>query len=354
MNRFSTGDQARMFRRAAAASAVLIAAAAADDLACHALLGRMRTAYAQWTQDMRAQGWQVTDEGEKGQLTGLGATLVLKDLRLAGGRAILPGGLSWHASRLELSLSLLHPRRLTIAPQAEQKFRLAGGPPLVVSASLLTAAVPLGNGHPDRLDISAEQLTAGIARTDQRQALQIASAELHLQAAPGGGSRTDTTLVLQARGIGLPDDGRWPLGATIGRLSANISLSSPVLSGAAPVEQARAWRDWGGALQLRQCTLHWGPLDLSLQGSLHLDQDLQPEGAGTARVTGGGQALTALAQGGTIPDGIAQTAQVMLGLIARPVAGSDGLELPVALKHATLSVGKLPLLSVPPVAWGGA
>jgi len=33
---------------------------------------------------------------------------------------------------------------------------------------------------------------------------------------------------------------------------------------------------------------------------------------------------------------------------------SDGLELPVALKHATLSVGKLSLLSVPPVAWGRA
>jgi len=85
-----------------------------------------------------------------------------------------------------------------------------------------------------------------------------------------------------------------------------------------------------------------------------LDQDLQPEGSGTARISGGRAALTALAQGGTIPDGVAQTGQMVLSLMAKPAGNGDTLDLPLKLKNSTVSVGKLPVMSVRTVDWGRA
>ncbi len=66
--------------------------------------------------------------------------------------------------------------------------------------------------------------------------------------------------------------------------------------------------------------------------------------------------IDALANGGTIPDGVAQTAKAVLGLMA-PAPGADGgaapLSVPLTLKDSTVSIGTIPLLRVRPVAWGG-
>jgi len=343
-----------MRHRTAIAAGFMICLAVGDYVACRVLQTRMQHAYDGWVDTMQRQGWTVHTGRVTSQLTPLGASLVLGDVSVDGGRAVLPGGLSWHAERLVVSISLAHPRRLQIAPEAEQQLRLAASPPLVMSSDSLVASVPLGAGRPDQIDVRAEGLVLGEPRYGERQVLRLDHAEWHLRAEPGSGSRTATGLIFTARGIGLPDNGRWALGAAIGKLHLDVALTSPVLSGAAPAEQARAWRDWGGALLVRQLDVHWGPLDMLAQGSVNLDQDLQPEGSGTARISGGRAALTALAQGGTIPDGVAQTGQMVLSLMAKPAGNGDTLDLPLKLKNSTVSVGKLPVMSVRTVDWGRA
>ena len=340
-----------MRTRYVVAAAFLISAGGTDYLACNALLRTMQGSYARWTGTMAAQGWTVRAGSQRGHLTPFGADLLLEDVSVEGASGALAGGLTWHAPRVVVSMDLLHPRRLRIAPQDEQELRLAAGPTLVFGADRLTAIVPVAAGRPDHLDVVADGLVAGLQRPRDRESVRIGHAELHLRAGEGAAAE----LVVTSRGIGLPDDGRWPLGGTIGRLVLDVAMTPTALPGGAPAAQARAWRDGGGALRLRHLALHWGPLDLTAQGTLHLDQNLQPEGSGDAKITGASASLTALAQGGAIPDGLAQTGQLLLGLMARPAeGGADSVDLPVKLKQSTLSIGRLPLLSVKTLDWGGA
>jgi Uncharacterized protein conserved in bacteria (DUF2125) len=353
------GPKPFMHRRWITRIAVLaVGLALLDWLGCHLLLQRMQTEYAQWQLAAETQGWRVTSAPVEGGGFPLGATLKISELTLSGGQALVPGGLDWHAQRVTLSLSLLHPWRLDVAPQGQQTVRAASGQTVVLNADILLAQVPLGGGRPDHIHVEIADLTAGIGGSGHPQDVRIDGLDMQLEAARGGFARTSLQLDVQAHGLGLPDKGRWPLGATVSRLEAQISLASPALSGRAPAEQARAWRDWGGKVEVTKLALKWGPLDMSGSATLGLDDKLQPVGHGLAEVRGWQATLDALASGGTLPQGVAQTAKAVLSLMA-PAADGDAAEggpklsLPVSLKDNTVSLGTIPLLRVRPLVWGG-
>ncbi len=345
--------QLRWIARIAASLGVLLVL---DWLGCRLLLQRMQAEFALWRHSAESQGWRVSSAGISGGGFPFGATLKISELTLSGGQALVPGGVDWHAQRVVLSLPLLHPWRLQVAPQGQQVVRAAAGQAVVLNADTLFAQVPLGGGRPDHIRIEAAGLTAGMRGSGNPQDVRIDGLDLQLLGARGGAARTSLQLQVQAHGIGLPDKGRWPLGATVSRLAADIGLASPALSGRSPLEQARAWRDWGGAVDITRLAVKWGPLDMSASATLGLDDKLQPAGHGRADVRGWEATIDALANGGTIPDGVAQTAKAVLGLMA-PAPGADGgaapLSVPLTLKDSTVSIGTIPLLRVRPVAWGG-
>jgi hypothetical protein len=328
----------------------LLIAAVVDLLLCMALQSRLQSAFSRWQQTVESQGWQVTVGQPSAGGFPSGATLVLPDLTLRGGQALVPGGVDWHAQRVLLAVSLLHPWQLDVAPQGQQVVRIAAGRAMVLNADSLMATVPLGAGRPDHIDIAATGLTGGLRFSGHPEDVRIDSLNLQLAAARGGSARTSMTVALQVSGLGLPDSGRWPLGATITRLKLAAGLASPALSGRSAVEQARAWRDWGGTLDVSALAIKWGPLDLNGSATLGLDDQLQPTGRGHAHVKGWSETLDALASGGVLPPGVAQTAKAVLGLMAR----GDGAELsiPFALKNSTLSLGNIPVIRLNELAWG--
>ncbi len=228
---------------------------------------------------------------------------------------------------------------------------------LTKHADNLTAEVPLGAGRPDHILIMSNSLTAGLRSSDHPQDVRIDGLNVDLSTTRGDSARTGMGFDLQARGIGLPDLGRWPLGATISKLGLQFSLASPALSGRAPAEQARAWRDWGGTMNISSLAVKWGPLDMKANFVLGLDQQLQPSGKGHTDISGWSPALDALASGGAIPEGVAQTAKAVLSLMAPEADGASGpdapISLPIKLKDSTLSLGPIPLLHMRHVAWGG-
>jgi hypothetical protein len=345
-----------MRNRLIALAAVAVLLPSLDWAACAILRHRMRTEYAAWTAAITSQGWTVHADKLREDGFPTGATLTIKNLDLAGGRAMLPGGLDWRASRVVLSLGLLHFWRLDVEPQGEQTIRVAGAKAVVFSADSLTASVPLGRGRADSIDLTADGLSAGMLASRQRQDVHIDHLALLLRADRGGAARIAAEARIDASGIALPDNGRWPLGATVRNAAATIELASPALSGVAAAEQARAWRDWGGALTIQALSLRWGPLDLHAQAKLDLDDRLQPAGAGTATVQGWAQTVDALAAGGSLPNGMADTVKMVMGLMARTPAdaANDGqatLSLPFTLKDSTLSVGKIPLIRLHSVDW---
>jgi hypothetical protein len=332
-------------------AASLAVLAGADWAACRVLGARVAATYTRWAQIMTDQGWAVGGGALRQDGAPWGARLIIPAFSLSGGRAMVPGGLDWHAQRLVLSISLLHPFRLIVEPQGQQDLRLASGPPLLIEADTLAASVKLWRGQPDSIDIAADNLAGRPRRTPDHNDVRISQLRLHLHASRGGAARTAARVSIEAHGLQLPDNGRWPLGATIGDLATDIMVASPALSGQAASDQARAWRDWGGALTLERLALRWGPLDMDLHASMGLDDKLQPAGTGTARLAGWSQSLDALARAGTLTQGVAQTAKVILTSLA-PADGS-ALVLPFTLRESTVSVGRVPVMRVQTIAWGG-
>ncbi len=338
--------------------AILLAfclAAGADWLACKLLDQRAHAAFDRWSRVMVDQGWTVHTGAVTEDGMPFGARLTVRDLTVSGGQAMVPGGLDLHSDQIVLSLPLSSPFRLTVEAPGRQNCRLASLPPVVFEADSLTATVKLWRSPMDSIEIAADGLAGGLQHSRNPQDVRVGRLRMHLTAARGFSARTTAEVVVDARGLQLPDDGRWPLGATIGHLGFDLSLASPALSGKAASDQARAWRDWGGTLSLQRLDMHWGPLKLATTARLGLDQKLQPAGSGMAQVSGWAASLDALARGGAITSGVAQTAKAVLGLAVPPgtVQDDPALSLPFSLQDSTLSIGKLPLMRMSTLAWGG-
>ena len=110
----------------------------------------------------------------------------------------------------------------------------------------------------------------------------------------------------------------------------------------------RQWHDRGGSLDLRDFALRWGPLDVSGHAILALDDQLQPQGDGTAAVAGFAEAIAQLAEAGRIPRHVAMFASGALALVS---GGAASAEVPFQLRSGRLSVRQIPLLNVPDLAW---
>lgn len=342
-------------RWAVRVAACLVVLVALDWVVCELLLRRLQASYAQWQQSVESQGWEVTTGPVAGGGFPLGAALRISEVTLRGGQALVPGGVDWHAQRVELGIGLLHPWSLEVAPQGQQVIRVATGKALVVNADHLLIEVPLGGGRPDHIGVAAESITAGLLGSGHPQDVRIDGLDLQLNATSHSSARIELGLEVAAHGFELPDTGRWPLGGTISHVDAAATLASPALSGRAPAEQARAWRDWGGTLDVTRLSVKWGPLDLNGTARLGLDGDLQPEGKGHAAVAGWQAALDALAESGTLDQGMAQTAKAVLGVMptSKGPGGEERLNVTIAMKHNVLALDGIPVVHVRPLNWGG-
>ena len=347
-----------MRRRLIAAAGLVVVLPALDWAACALLQRRMHAEYDAWTATVSSQGWVVRSTGITEGGFPFGATLAIQGLDLAGGRAMLPGGLDWRSERVLLSLSLLHFWRLKVEPLGEQEVRVSGAKAVAFSADHLVASVPLGRARADRVTIGADGVVAGLLSSAQRQDVRIGHLSLSLKAVRGTAARIDAKVEIAATGLDLPDNGRWALGGHVAEAAATIDLASPALSGVAASEQARAWHDWGGVLTVPSLRLRWGPLDLHANATLNLDDHLQPSGHGTATVSGWDKTVDALAAGGTLPDGMAETVKMVMGLMSHAPSGTEdgsagALSLPLTLQDNIVSVGKIPLIKLHTLTWNG-
>jgi hypothetical protein len=304
-----------------------------------------------WEEQARAQGWSVSESGRVVSGYPFTASLAVGDLTLAGGDHAVPGGLQWHAGRTILSISLAAPFTLAVAPEGQETVRLSHMKTIVFSADHIVALVPLWHGADSTADLAAQGVTGGLAGSGHPQDVRLESLSLHLRVKDGQSAGLAGELDFAARGLGLPDIGRWPLGDTVAAIDGRMQVTSPNLTGVRGGRaEASAWRDGGGGVLLHGVSVRWGPLNLHSEARLGLDERLQPAGSGTADIAGAAAALDALVDAKVIAPGIGATAKAVLSVM--PAApGSDALRLPFVLHDNTLSVGPIPLARLNDIIW---
>ncbi len=308
-----------------------------------------------WEEQARAQGWSVSETGRIVSGWPFAASVALCDLTLAGGDHAVPGGLQWHAGRTILSVGLGAPFTLSVEPEGQQTVRLSHLKSIVFNADHILATVPLWHGAVATADLAAQGVTGGLAGSGHPQDVRLESLSLHLRLKGAQGATLtgalEGELDFAARGLGLPDIGRWPLGDTVAAVAGTMQLSSPNLAGVrGGHDEASAWRDGGGGVLLHDVSVRWGPLNLKGEAKLGLDERLQPAGSGTADVSGAGDVLDALVDAKVIAPGIGATGKAVLSVMPS-APGSDALRLPFVLHDNTLSVGPIPLARLNDIIW---
>ncbi|HTW26758.1 MAG TPA: DUF2125 domain-containing protein [Acetobacteraceae bacterium] len=313
---------------------------------------RLQQGFAAWQQARREEGWTLRNGLPAAGGWPGAATLTLPDVVLTGGEADLPGGISWQAGQVTLTVALLHPRVLRVQAAGRQALRLGALPAVQYMAGSTQAAVPLQPGAaaaPPAIEMQAVQVGVPAVGPGTARVARLRADFIPPASGAGGFGFT-----LRAEAIALPATQRWPLGPNVDSLDLTGSLQGRVPQTASGLRaRAAAWRDDGGMVVLRRIGLVWGKLEVSASARLTLDATLQPMGAARARVTDYAAALDAMVAAHRIGAHMATAIKAVLGLMAAaPSGGGPGeVEVPLTLQDRVVSMGRIPLARVPELVW---
>lgn len=290
------------------------------------------------------------------------------------GRSVAYGGLviNGFPGRMQIKLAEIHAKD----PEGGWTFDIPS-----LQAELIPWAPDSINGHV--VDPVSMQLDKGVL--PGRYTLQAKSNALHLNAIDGGqmtleldalhiadeghgdaldvASLTATlkrgtapvlgTVDLAIRDLDYPARWRNAFGQHLERLLTRLQLNGNELPAGPDAAAIRAWSNDGGAIDVQSLDLVHGVLGLNGEGTLALDNDLQPIGAFTARIAGFQAAIDQLVAAGMVRPDDGKLAKVVLGVMAKVPKGGGPLQisLPLTLQDRKLSVGPLPLVRLPMINW---
>lgn len=316
------------------------------------LANGLRDLALEWIDSQRAQGWSIASEDPVTQ-----GFPSWPEIRFNNMSVIAPledGGWSWQTQALTLSPATFDLTSLTLRAPGIHLISTpaATNGPWTVEAGELDFALNLdtkGKWQGADLDMndvevrdSFERPWAGAQRFD---------ADLQLN------GNTATFDEVFANFTSAADNIRFgvrlgPFDRTVRALRLDADLVGPITPGRLS-EALEAWRSGGGTLEVRRFMLDWPPLAIAGDGTIALDDRLQPIAAFSTRITGFNETLESLEETGVLPRGQAATGQVILSLLASTPRGGDEPELavPVSVQDQRVSVGPFDLMDVPEVRW---
>ena len=272
----------------------------------------------------------------------------------------------WRAPALQARLLPWQTRRIdsiALAGRHLVSFTSAGAPVrLTIDAARALGSLEFG---PEAITaiLEAAGLTAVNEGNAERVEIAIATVRADLSRRPDPDHLTPViVLALKLGGVILPPrltgarerkgDNAGPLGRRIQAFLFKGAVMGPI-SPAYDTQAFAAWRDNGGTVEIENFRLHWGPLRLSANGTLALDEKMQPMGALKATIAGFAETLDALVAAGAMKKKKARTAKFFLSLLAKSPApdAPPELTLPLTIQKQTLSVGPVPLAKIPPIRW---
>ena len=255
----------------------------------------------------------------------------------------------WNPFRTDLDLAGSHRIAFT-----------AGGGNFVFDGTVrvLTASLVPGDEWPQAAELTVADLAlkriGGGGTIALESALIKARRYFFDEDAPPDHKTATFDLDLQSEGLRVPHDLSLPLGPDIARLQVKAQVLGGI-AGRPWAESLAAWRDAGGTVEVARLAASYGPLALRANGTLALDDGLQPVGAFTARIQGFFETINTLRGKGLIRSRDAVAAKLVLGILAKKPAGGGPatFSLPLTLQEGKFFAGPVPLAEVPPISWPG-
>jgi hypothetical protein len=295
------------------------------------------------TSDIKITGFPFTFEAEVSKVRITGRT---------------PRGVwEWQADRLKARLAPWRTGGVSfdLAGNHKLRFRLGRQP---LDLDITAAAAPgsftaARDGAPRIFKVTPEKLVIREAVTGQRIDAEKASVQLfRFVRAKTAASETSSGIILNLTDVTLPKGAE----KVLGRKLQNFQLEAQVLGDTPlPLERPRLarWRRDGGVLEIKNIDVAWGPAKLSGNGTLSLDDGLQPEASLAARITGHDKTVDALVEAGMVRENVARGVKLVLDMMARrSEPGAEAvIQLPLSIQSRVIYVGPARLARLPQIRW---
>lgn len=313
---------------------------------------RFQSAALEWIEARRAEGYTVGYGAVERDGFPAKLRLTFADPALAS-----PAGTqrwSWSASRMVAEITPWAPLRVTLGTDGPQALTLPGpNGPLKYqgSAAVATASITSDGTVPLR-EVTVRDLI--LSGQDGNDAVAAGRLHVDLRPAAGGAEReTVPAYEITARASDLLLPARWalPLGERVGDLQLDAHVIGEMRSHPWPAA-LYAWRDAGGVIEVSELDIQYGPLRLTLEGTVTLDGNGQPTGAFVARGEGLPETLDALQRRGLLKGIGVAGLKLAIKVLSRPSkTGDPGVNVPLTLHDGILSVASFPLLKLPAIRW---
>ena len=316
----------------------------------------LRDVTLNWLERQQRQGWAIAHAPVQ-----LGGFPSWPELSLNAVSVTAPaeeGGWTWQTDGITLVATIYNLSRLTIHAPNDHTFHwpTSSQDPWTITSEQMILGVALGRRGRWR----GAQLTMGEAELSDPLGRPLTGVD-HLDLAFGlvpQATASDDRLRgnVFAKLTGSANELRvglnlGPFDRTLRAFRLDADLVGPIQPGRLS-EALEAWRNGGGTLEVRRLLLDWPPLTIDADGTLALDDRLQPIGAFSTRITGFNETIETMESRGVIPRAQATSAQVILGLMAKtPPGGEPELSVPMSLQDQRLSVGPVNLMDLPEVRW---
>ncbi|MBL4615027.1 MAG: DUF2125 domain-containing protein [Magnetovibrio sp.] len=301
-----------------------------------------------WVEKQRTMGAIVdfSDMSTSGFPTRI--ILTLKNPRFEG--PAFGDTISWQSVVLQVMARPWRPWTLHVKAPGQHKLELGDGRmSFAGAAQVLSADVVLGDIRPERLELKVRGLTFNGSAP-----LAVDRLNVSFSHDPGAqASATGIRLKVQGSGITVPGGLPQPLGDQVQSIDLVARITGSVVPGPAR-QRVPAWRDSGGAVDVERLKFRSGPLALAAAGTAALDQNLQPQGAFTAKIEGLFQVMEILRAKGVMRASEAVVATMALSALSkRPKGGGvPFINISITVQDGTLSIGPLKVMKMPQMNWG--
>jgi hypothetical protein len=315
--------------------------------------GRFEAAVLAWIEARRADGYTIRHGAMERSGFPAALRLTVRDPAIES-----PGGdqgWSWSASFMVAEIAPWSPLEITLRTEGPQALVLpvAAGPVAYEgSVGNLTASIASDHSLSLRALTIRELVMTG---RDGADVLAAGGLDIDLRQGSGGAVRgVDLAYELTARATDLrfPARLRLPLGELVSRVELDADVMGDVHSHPWP-DALQRWRDSGGVVEISELDVLYGPLRLTLEGTVALDGNGQPMGAFVARGQGLPETLDVLYQRGLLPGPGVASAKLALRVLSRgSQTGEPGVSVPLTLQDRILSAASFPVVEVPAIRWG--
>jgi len=298
--------------------------------------GQIRAAADAWIAEQEAQGYDVSHEGLA--VSGYPFRFSVRAVAPALTAPDAAGGWSIAYDRVAASAQFYNLNHwiLVLDGRGELVTQIDGAPArYAIEAASARLSLTGENGANTRIGAEAEALVVtalegpepALARVERLAMAGVLSDSDVLRL------RVDMTGAETGAGV-MPEriEGAFGGRAEEIRLLADITVWSALAGSGDPL----AWTRGGGALEVNQALLNWGPAQASGSGQLRLDETLMPEGRLSVVVSNPERLAGALVAAGLVNEEQAQALR-LAALMAPP--RQDGIALPFRLQDGAVFLG---------------